>query len=337
MHQLGAGFDDILPIGFGLNSGRLKNILASLKSEESSIQLDGLSQLCELLSISTEVYFCFVCHSLVPQAMQLSLATMVVGKRLFSNDQMLVVSLPIDLLLAPSWVQEALTSFPVDEFVPILVQLLGEEHSPDMMLFAARALTFLADVLPSSCNAIVGYNAVPAFCARLLNIEYIDLAEQSLQALGKIAAEHPGACLQAGGMCAVLSFLDFFPTSMQHVAVVTAANMANGASPSCIDQVKDTVPILTNLLQHHDPKVVDNSCLALSRLADAISKHPQYLEDICTKNLIEQVMNLISLTSNGSMTTNLNISTYFGLIRLLATCASALPVVAEMLLQVANP
>ena len=55
------------------------------------------------------------------------------------------------------------------------------EHNPDIMLLAARALTFMADVLPSSCGAIVRHEAVPAFCARLLTIEYIDLAEQSLQ------------------------------------------------------------------------------------------------------------------------------------------------------------
>lgn len=50
-----------------------------------------------------------------------------------------------------------------------------------MMLLAARALTFMADVLPNSCGAIVRHGAVAAFCQRLLTIEYIDLAEQSLQ------------------------------------------------------------------------------------------------------------------------------------------------------------
>lgn len=49
-----------------------------------------------------------------------------------------------------------------------------------MMLLAARALTFMADVLPPSCGAIVRHGAVSAFCQRLLTIEYIDLAEQSL-------------------------------------------------------------------------------------------------------------------------------------------------------------
>ena len=61
------------------------------------------------------------------------------------------------------------------------VHLLNAEHNPDVMLLAARAITFLADVLPSSCSSIVRHGAVPAFCARLLTIEYIDLAEQSLQ------------------------------------------------------------------------------------------------------------------------------------------------------------
>ncbi len=48
------------------------------------------------------------------------------------------------------------------------------------MLLAARALTFLADMLPNSCGAIVRHGAVASLCQRLLTIEYIDLAEQSL-------------------------------------------------------------------------------------------------------------------------------------------------------------
>src|SRR5690349_19876144 len=102
------------------------------------------------------------------------------------------------------------------------------EHNPDIMLLAARALTFMADVLPTFCAAIVRHGAVPAFCARLLTIEYIDLAEQSLQALEKLSHEHPQALLQNGGLMAVLSYLDFFPTGVQRTAVATAATMCTG-------------------------------------------------------------------------------------------------------------
>ena len=61
------------------------------------------------------------------------------------------------------------------------IGLLQTDHNPDIMLLAARSLTFLADVLPTCCGTIVRHGAVPALCERLLNIEYIDLAEQSLQ------------------------------------------------------------------------------------------------------------------------------------------------------------
>jgi E3 ubiquitin-protein ligase TRIP12 len=124
--------------------------------------------------------------------------------------------------------------------------------SPDVMLLAARALANLVDVLPSSCSAVVHYGAIQCFCARLLTIEYMDLAEQvvpslvflllffydqssslskkmikvllthllflpsqSLQALKKISLEHPTACLRAGALMAVLSYLDFFSTGVQ--------------------------------------------------------------------------------------------------------------------------
>lgn len=74
--------------------------------------------------------------------------------------------------------EESLSTFSVDSFVPVLVGLLNHESNPDIMLLAARALTHLCDVLPSSCAAVVHYGAVPCFCARLLTIEYMDLAEQ---------------------------------------------------------------------------------------------------------------------------------------------------------------
>jgi hypothetical protein len=45
------------------------------------------------------------------------------------------------------------------------------------------------------------------------------------QALEKLSHEHPAACLRAGGLLAVLSYLDFFATGVQRVAVATASNM----------------------------------------------------------------------------------------------------------------
>lgn len=212
------------------------------------------------------------------------------------------------------------------------VQLLGAEHNPDIMLLAARALTYMADV-PGLTSSIVRHGAVPAFCARLLTIEYIDLAEQSLQALEKLSHEHPGSLLQAGGLMAVLSYLDFFPSSVQRTAVATAAMMCTALGPSHVSAVRDALPVLCNLLQYSDPKVVDNACLALLHVAEAYSHNGALLEQLQEAGLINQALQLISSSAGAEGAGQTSVATYFGMIKLLSTCASGSAAIVEQLLK----
>ncbi|KAF3628494.1 hypothetical protein FXO38_25668 [Capsicum annuum] len=90
--------------------------------------------------------------------------------------------------------------------------LLNHKNNPDIMLLVAWALTHLVDILPSSCVALLHYGAVLCSLARLLTIEYMDLAEQALK---KICQVHPSAFFRAGTLVAVLSYLDFFSARVQ--------------------------------------------------------------------------------------------------------------------------
>ncbi|XP_078166740.1 HECT ubiquitin protein ligase family protein KAK [Carex rostrata] len=227
--------------------------------------------------------------------------------------------------------EDSLGSFSVDSFVPVLVGLLNHESNPDIMLLAARALSHLCDVLPSSCAAVVHYGAVPCFCARLLTIEYMDLAEQSLQALKKISQEHPTACLRAGALMAVLSYLDFFSTGVQRVALSTAANMCRKLPSDAADFVMEAVPLLTNLLNYHDSKVLEHASVCLTRIAEAFASSPERLDELCNHGLVAQAASLISVSNSGGQS-SLSTSTYTGVIRLLSTCASGSPLAAKTLL-----
>ncbi|KAA8535991.1 hypothetical protein F0562_028469 [Nyssa sinensis] len=228
--------------------------------------------------------------------------------------------------------EESLSTFSVDSFVPVLVGLLNHESNPDIMLLAARALTHLCDVLPSSCAAVVHYGAVSCFVARLLTIEYMDLAEQSLQALKKISQEHPTACLRAGALMAVLSYLDFFSTGVQRVALSTAANMCKKLPSDAADFVMEAVPLLTNLLQYHDAKVLEHASVCLTRIAEAFASSPDKLDELCNHGLVTQAASLISTSNSGGGQASLSTPTYTGLIRLLSTCASGSPIGAKTLL-----
>ncbi|KAF8088217.1 hypothetical protein N665_0549s0027 [Sinapis alba] len=228
--------------------------------------------------------------------------------------------------------EDSLSTFSVDSFVPVLVGLLNHESNPDIMLLAARALTHLCDVLPSSCAAVVHYGAVSCFVARLLTIEYMDLAEQSLQALKKISQEHPTACLRAGALMAVLSYLDFFSTGVQRVALSTAANMCKKLPSDASDYVMEAVPLLTNLLQYHDSKVLEHASICLTRIAEAFASYPEKLDELCNHGLVTQAATLISASNSGGGQASLGVSTYTGLIRLLSTCASGSPLGCRTLL-----
>ncbi|XP_060176195.1 E3 ubiquitin-protein ligase UPL3-like [Lycium barbarum] len=228
--------------------------------------------------------------------------------------------------------EDSLSSFSVDCYVPVLVGLLNHGSNPDIMLLAARALTHLVDVLPSSCGAVVHYGAVSCFVARLLTIEYMDLAEQSLQALKKISQEDPTACLRAGALMAVLSYLDFFSTGVQRVALATAANMCKKLPSDAADLVMEAVPLLTNLLQYHDSKVLEHASICLTRIAEAFASSPEKLDELCNHGLVTQAASLISTSNSGGGQASLSTETYTGLIRLLSTCASGSPLGAKTLM-----
>ena len=65
------------------------------------------------------------------------------------------------------------------------------------------------DAIQMDCNQQVFAGLLVKFTATSV------VMLQSLQALKKISQEHPTACLRAGALMAVLSYLDFFSTGVQ--------------------------------------------------------------------------------------------------------------------------
>ena len=84
--------------------------------------------------------------------------------------------------------EETLAGYLAPEpYVVELIKILrgGEEVSPfgdnpDTMLLASRCLANLMEALPQSTGTVVYSGAVPVLCSKLLEIQYIDLAEQAL-------------------------------------------------------------------------------------------------------------------------------------------------------------
>lgn len=211
--------------------------------------------------------------------------------------------------------------FSPDAFVKELVQLMNKEESPEVMLLACRCLANLMEALPASVANVVYGNAVPVLCQKLLEISFIDLAEQALSTLEKISLEYPGSIVREGGLTACLSYLDFFATSTQRTAVTTAANCCRNIPEDSFPVVRDVMPTLLNVLNSNDQRVVEQAALCVSGIVESFKYHPSKLEELVSVDLLRAVLRLLV-----PGTTNLissSIHTQF--LRVLAFSARASP------------
>jgi len=211
--------------------------------------------------------------------------------------------------------------FSPDAFVKELVTLMNKEESPEIMLLACRCLANLMEALPASVANVVYGNAVPVLCQKLLEISFIDLAEQALSTLEKISVEYPASIVREGGLTACLSFLDFFATSTQRTAVTTAANCCRNIPNDSFPVVRDVMPTLLNVLNSNDQRVVEQASLCVSGIVESFKYYSGKLEELVSVDLLRAVLRLLV-----PGTTNLigsNIHTQF--LRVLAITARASP------------
>ncbi|KZF20998.1 hypothetical protein L228DRAFT_248745 [Xylona heveae TC161] len=221
--------------------------------------------------------------------------------------------------------------FSPDQFVKELVALMqpndfGEEN-PEIMLLACRCIANLMEALPSSTANVVYCGAVPVLCQKLLEINFIDLAEQALSTLEKISVEFPGSIVREGGLTACLTYLDFFATSTQRTAVTTAANCCRNIPEDSFPVIRDVMPILLNVLSSSDQKVVEQGCLCVSRVVESFRNSHDKLEELISTDLLRAVLRL--LLPGATNLIGPNIHTQF--LRVLAITARASPALSAEL------
>jgi E3 ubiquitin-protein ligase TRIP12 len=188
--------------------------------------------------------------------------------------------------------------FSPDAYVKELVKLMQPneftmEENPELMLLACRCLANLMEALPQSTANVVYGGAVPVLCSKLLEINFIDLAEQCLSTLEKISVEYPGQIVQEGGLTACLTFLDFFATSTQRTAVTTAANCCRNIPEGSFPVVRDVMPILENILNNNDQKVVEQGSICVSRIVQSFKQQESKLEELVSPGLLKAILRLL--------------------------------------------
>ncbi|OGM45177.1 ubiquitin-protein ligase Ufd4 [Aspergillus bombycis] len=204
--------------------------------------------------------------------------------------------------------------FSPDPYVKELVSLMqpnefGEEN-PEIMLLACRCLANLMEALRGSVANVVYGGAVPILCQKLLDIQFIDLAEQALSTLAKISVDFPASIYTAYGG--------------DH-----AANCCRNLPHDSFPVVRDVMSTLLNVLSSNDPKVMEQGCLCVSRIVESFKHKPEKLEELIEPAMLKAILRLLL-----PGTTNLigpHIHTQF--LRVLAIVSKASPRLSVELLK----
>lgn len=168
----GAGFRALHGMMSGMST-RLKGILVALRCDDgdASPKLAALQDLAELLSVSTEDtlsgYF-------QVEAFVKEIVTILKGENIINADSG-------DGGESGGMTAEEMIAFGIAPGS----QGGGdggsaEESNVQMMLLACRCLANLMEALPGSAHSVVYAGAVPVLCSKLMEIQYIDLAEQTM-------------------------------------------------------------------------------------------------------------------------------------------------------------
>lgn len=193
--------------------------------------------------------------------------------------------------------------FPSDQTAQELMSIMRDpifEDSPEILLLACRDLYNLMEALPSSVSHVVNAGAIPVLCQKLLEINYIDLAEQALSTLERISEDYPSDVVSEGGLNACLMYLDFFSTHVQRTALSVASNCCQDIPKEMFYQVVEIMPILQNCIDNDDQKVAEKACTCVCEIAESFADERTNLEEIMSDSLLAKLLELLSSSAFSS-------------------------------------
>ncbi|KAJ6248341.1 e3 ubiquitin-protein ligase trip12 [Anaeramoeba flamelloides] len=195
-------------------------------------------------------------------------------KGLGSDDQYLITRSLNELATMLSLMTEDDFSFDFsfESILPALLKLMNSNTNVEIPLLSVRCFANLLEALPSVIEILIDYKVHKVLFEKLLDPEYIELAEEAISLVEKLTVEYPKSLLSAGGLLAVLTFVEFFSLPTQQKALSAAANMSRAThleqnttskETSIFEQFQKSLPLLTNLIQAPDPTVSNKSCLCI--------------------------------------------------------------------------
>ncbi|ODV85560.1 hypothetical protein CANARDRAFT_185038, partial [[Candida] arabinofermentans NRRL YB-2248] len=205
----------------------------------------------------------------------------------------------------------------------------------EIQLVACRCLYNRLEVNPDVAHDFVAAGVLEALQSKLIEINYIDLAEQVLQTIEYISRECGRDVLMKGCLPHCLQYLDFFTIHGQRRSLVIAANVCKYVPRSKFDTLKEVFPLLERVAtEYSDPNTVENAWLAISRTIKSFEREPQFLEQLISTKLLRRLVILLSTCFSKGKHSNslLSFSSCLNMLQSLSIIANVSPKLSVILL-----
>ena len=178
----------------------------------------------------------------------------------------------------------------------------------ELQLVACRCIYSLTEVNYNVMSEIVSAGVIECLNEKLLDLSYIDMAEQALQALEMISRRAGKQCLKKGSISVVLSYLDFFTIHAQRKALKIVSNAVSSKylPPSALSEIAGVFPtIKTVAITYTDSQCVESAWLVISNIvtkfaSSSASKLIDLLDIAFLKRLCENFPNYLGTGKNST-------------------------------------
>nr|CCC95946.1 unnamed protein product [Trypanosoma congolense IL3000] len=157
-------------------------------------------------------------------------------------------------------------------FVPLVIKCMKRENL-DLVILAARVLTYMVDAISSSVYVLSAEGGIDVLLQNLTEIKDIELSEQCLTCLEKVTENSSCASilLQNMGVSVLLTFIDFFSTASQRKAWLSVVAMCRCITVETFGCVEGSLQDISARIDHDDNKISENAITSLCHIISGVS------------------------------------------------------------------
>lgn len=198
----------------------------------------------------------------------------------------------------------------------------------ELQLVACRCIYNLAEVNYSFMYEITSAGVIECLNSKLLDLSYIDMAEQALQALEIISRKAGKQCLLKGSVPITLAYLDFFTIHAQRKALQIAANASLFITKEQFSDIETVFATIKNVaINYSDPQCVESAWKFISNTIKVYNTSPSLLQNLIDSDFLKSLCELFpKCLGDGKKSTGLvTFKTCISLLNALSSLAANSP------------